>query len=112
MAQHSLIDSAVLQACVTRVGHRIVTWLLFPGMSVTLLFFAGAWVVQLTRETFFLSLFWGPGLAFMAALGYRYFVPKGYRRYFYVVCATPAIVGVLLSIACVIAVLISGFPAS
>lgn len=78
-----------------------------------MLFLSSAWIWgSLTKETFGLSILWGLGLLFMAFFSYGYYVPKGYRRYFYIVCALPAAIGFLLAVVCVVNALVYGLPTS
>jgi len=111
IANYSVIDNAKAQVWWNRIGHCAMTWIIFPGMMMSLLLGAGVWLLEgMSRQTLVNAVIWGPGSVFMAAVGYGYYVPKGYRRYFYVVCAAPAVIGLLLSIACIVVAVISGFP--
>ncbi|MDP3871773.1 MAG: hypothetical protein Q8Q80_03845 [Methyloversatilis sp.] len=110
ITNYQLIDNTTLQTCVNRIGHVAMTWLLVPMMMAILTFLSGVWLVHFSKETVLASIAWGPGLVFLAAVMHGYYVPKGYRRYFYVVCAAPAVIGLLLSIACLGVVLVQGFP--
>lgn len=83
-----------------RIGHIILTWLVFPVVSLVLLFLSNAWLIDLKKETFWLSMLWGPSLAFMAAVGYGYYFPKGFKFYFYVTFGVPAVIGVASAVIC------------
>lgn len=100
-----LIDNTKMQIGVNRVGHYVSLWLLTPLMSICLLFLSSAWLFHLTRETLWASVFCGPALGIFAVLSYGYYVPKGYRYYFYVVCAMPAVLALLFTIGCVFKVI-------
>lgn len=108
VANYSLFDNRSAQAWFNRIGHNALTWVLFPCMALCLLFLSGVWLIQLTRETFWLSVVWGLGLAFLAFVGRSYYIPRGYRRYFYAVFAVPAVLGLLLAIGCIITAVTSG----
>lgn len=114
IANYSLVDNTTLQFRINRVGHFFLLWVFTPLIMSLMLFLSSAWIWGggLTKETLGLSIFWVVGLIFMAFFSYGYYVPKGYRRYFYVVCATPAVIGFLLAVACVVNVLIYGLPTS
>ena len=110
VANYSLVDNRTLQAWGNRVGLYVAMCFLTPLIMFCPLFLSGAWLIHLTRQTFWLSIIFGPTLVFLAVLGYGYYVPKGYRKYFYVACAVPAVLGFFLTVACVITVLIHGMP--
>ena len=113
LANYSLVDNTTLQAWFNRVSHNVMTWFAFPGMMAGLLLWAGAWLLGgMSHNALVGSIFGGVGLIFMAVVGYSYYVPKGYRKYFYVVFAAPAALGLFLSVACIAVAMFSGIPAS
>jgi hypothetical protein len=105
----TVADNARAQTWWNRAGHYLMLCFITPGAALSLLLWASVWLLEgLSRNTLVMSILGEAMLIGMMVIGYGYYVPKGYRRYFYIVCATPAIVGLLLSLACIAMALHSG----
>jgi hypothetical protein len=65
-------------------------------------------MIELTKKTLWLSIFWEVVLVFITIIGYSYYVPKGFRTYYYIVCFAPMVLGLLLSISCIAKFVIYG----
>ena len=108
IANQTLIENSTMQTRVNRFGQFFAVWLITPAMSLGLLLLTGVWLIQLNKQTFWLSIFWEIVQVFMVILSYGYYFPKGYRKYFYVACATPAVIGLCLTVGCVVTAITSG----
>jgi hypothetical protein len=104
LATYKIVDNSKIN----RFNEIFGIWLLIPAANFLLLFFCGAWVIELTKKTLSLSIFWGIGfLLLMIFANSR--LPRNYEIYFYVVCLGPAMLGILLSIASVVVYLLYGY---
>ena len=93
VANYSLVDNDSLQLWVNRIGHYFMTWIAFPVLMLSALVWTGAWFGGMSRNAMIGSMFGEILLIGMSAIGYAYYVPKGFRRYFQIVCLTPMGIG-------------------
>jgi hypothetical protein len=92
-----------------RIGHYLMTWLVFPLSIFGFLVWSISGVLfgNFSIGALITSLLGLLGLGFASLIGYGYYVPKGLRKYFYVVFAIPLLVSFIFFIISVVLFLIS-----
>lgn len=89
--------------------NRIALVVLCPLWGGILLSSTGVWLLEgLERKTVTMSVLGMIALTFSAKAGYDAFYRFGQRRFFYTVFAVPTIIGICLTIGCVVLVLARG----
>ncbi len=109
-ALYQIADNKKMQNVLDRVGHYLITWVGTPLAMYIQLFLSVVWVIEIKKENLVLAFIWGASLVIFSIIGYGYYVPKGYKWYFYIVCAFPAFIGVMSLISAIIYVLFKGMP--